>query len=202
MQQVPTVFVVDDDADVRQSLRALVQSVGLRVEVYPNAMVFLENLAPERPGCLVLDVRLPGMSGLELQKELAARRVDIPIIMTTGYADVSVAVEAMKAGAFDFIEKPFSLQRVLDSIQRAIAQHVSLRRDREEREEIRGRIAQLSRRERQVADMVADGMTSSAIALRLGLQRKTVEVYRSHVNKKLRARNVADLVRLVHAGSE
>lgn len=202
MQQVPTVFVVDDDADVRQSLRALVQSVGLRVEVYPNAMVFLENLAPERPGCLVLDVRLPGMSGLELQKELAARRVDIPIIMTTGYADVSVAVEAMKAGAFDFIEKPFSLQRVLDSIQRAIAQHVSLRRGREEREEIRARIAQLSRRERQVADMVADGLTSSAIASRLGLQRKTVEVYRSHVNRKLRARNVADLVRLVHAGSE
>ena len=132
MQQVPTVFVVDDDVDLRQSLRALVQSVGLTVEVYPNAMVFLENLAPERPGCLVLDVRLPGMSGLELQKELVARGVDIPIIMTTGYSDVSVAVEAMKAGAFDFIEKPLETERVLLAVRNAV--------ERKELEEEVGRL--------------------------------------------------------------
>jgi FixJ family two-component response regulator len=201
-QQVPTVFVVDDDVDLRDSLRTLVQSVGLAAEVYPNATVFLENLTGDRPGCLVLDVRLPGMSGLELQKELIARGIDIPIIMTTGYPDVSVAVEAMKAGAADFIEKPFSLQRILDSIQRAIAQQLSMRRDRAQREEIHLRLAQLSRRERQVARMVANGMTSSAIASRLGLQKKTVEVYRSHINKKMGARNVADLVRMVQSVSE
>jgi FixJ family two-component response regulator len=178
-----------------------VESVGLAAELYPNATVFLENLDTARRGCLVLDVRLPGMSGLELQRELTARGVDLPVIMITGYADVSVAVEAMKAGAFDFIEKPFSMQRILDSIQRAIARHAGLCRERVQREELRLRLAQLSHRERQVAELVAKGMTSSAIASRLGLQKKTVEVYRSHINKKMRARNVADLVRMVHSCS-
>ncbi len=201
MRQLPTVFVVDDDVGLRESLRALAQSVGLTVEVYPNATVFLENLTPEPLGCLVLDVRLPGTSGLELQKALVARGVDIPIIMITGYPDVPVAVEAMKNGAFDFIEKPFSMQRILDSIQRAIAHQLDLRRDHEQREVVQRRLAQLSRREREIADLVADGMTSSAIALKLGLQKKTIDVYRSHINKKMRARNAADLVRMVHSGS-
>ena len=201
MRQLPTVFVVDDDVDLCESLRVLVQSVDLTAEVYPNATVFLENLTPGPLGCLVLDVRLPGTSGLELQKELVARGVDIPIIMITGYPDVPVAVEAMKNGAFDFIEKPFSMQRILDSIQRAIAHQLGLRRDNEQRDAVQRRLAQLSRRERQIADLVADGMTSSAIAAKLGLQKKTIEVYRSHINKKMRARNAADLVRMVHSGS-
>jgi len=202
MQQAPTVFVVDDDVSIRESLRLLVESVGLTAETYPNAAVFLENLTPDRPGCLVLDVRLPGISGLELQKELSARGVHIPIIMTTGYPDVAVAVEAMKAGAFDFIEKPFSLQRILDSIQRAIARDLSLRRRRAGCSEIRLRLAKLSKREREIMRLVADGMTSSAIASELGLQKKTVEIYRSHINRKMRARNVADLVRMVHCVGE
>lgn len=201
MRQIPTVFIVDDDAGLCESLRALVQSVGLTAEVYPNAAVFLENLTPEPLGCLILDVLLPGMSGPDLQKELVARRADIPIIMMTGYPDVSVAVQAMKDGAFDFIEKPFSMQRVLDSVQRAIAHHSRLRRHREQGEEVRRRLAQLSQRERQIANLVADGMTSSDIAARLGLQKKTIDVYRSHINKKMRARNAADLVRMVHSGS-
>ena len=201
MRQLPTVFVVDDDVDLCESLRVLAQSVGLTAEVYPNATVFLENLTPGPLGCLVLDVRLPGTSGLELQKELVARGVDIPIIMITGYADVPVAVEAMKNGAFDFIEKPFSMQRILDSIQRAIAHQLGLRRDNEQRDAVPRRLAQLSRRERQIADLVADGMTSSAIAAKLGLQKKTIEVYRSHINKKMRAAHAADLVRMVHSGS-
>jgi two-component system response regulator FixJ len=200
MRQVPTVFVVDDDAGLCESLRALAQSVGLAVEVYPNATVFLENLTSEPLGCLVLDVRLPGTSGLDLQEELIARGADIPIIMITGYPDVAVAVQAMKNGAFDFIEKPFSMQRILDSIQRAIAYQRGLHREHEQREEVRRRLAKLSRRERQIADLVAAGMTSSAIAAELGLQKKTVDVYRSHINKKMRARNAADLVRMVHSG--
>jgi FixJ family two-component response regulator len=199
MWKVPTVFVVDDDMGLCESLRVLVQSIGLRAECYPNAAVFLENLAPEQPGCLVLDVRLPGMSGLELQKELNAREVELPVIMTSGYPDVSVAVEAMKDGAFDFIEKPFSLQRILDSIQQAVAENVESHREQARNEEVQTRLSQLSRREFEVATMVAEGLTSSAIASRLGLQKKTVEVYRSHINKKMRARNVADLVRMVHS---
>jgi FixJ family two-component response regulator len=202
MQQVPTVFVVDDDVGIRESLRLLVQSVGLTAEAYPNATVFLENLEPDHPGCLVLDVQLPGMSGLELQKELLARGIQIPIIMTTEYSDVSVAVEAMKTGAFDFIEKPFRPQRILDSVQRALAQDFSLRRCRARSRDIRQRLARLSRREREVMDLVADGMTSSAIASQLGIQRKTVEVYRSNINKKMRARNAADLVRMIHCASD
>ncbi len=197
MDRVPTVFVVDDDVGVREALRRLVESIGLTADTYPNAAVFLENLDTDRPGCLVLDVRLPGMSGLELQKELADRGVQLPVVMMTAYPDVSVAVEAMKAGAFDFLEKPFPAQRILDSIQAAIAQDSRLRRQQARHREVQARLAQLSPREREVMDLVAEGQTSSAIASHLGLRKKTVEVYRSHINRKMGARNVADLIRMV-----
>jgi two-component system response regulator FixJ len=202
MEHPPTVFVVEDEAGVRESLRRLAQSVGLTAEIYPNAAVFLENLDRDRPGCLVLDVRLPGMSGLELQRELAERGVQLPVVMMTAYPDVSVAVEAMKAGAFDFLEKPFPAQRLLDSIQAAIAEDSRLRRRRARHREVQGRLAQLSPREREVMNLVAEGQTSSAIASRLGLRKKTVEVYRSHINRKMGARNVADLIRIVRDTAE
>jgi two-component system response regulator FixJ len=202
VDRLPTVFVVDDDVGVRETLRQLAQSVGLAADTYPNAAVFLENLDTARPGCLVLDVRLPGMSGLDLQKELAARGVQLPVVMMTAYPDVAVAVEAMKAGAFDFLEKPFAAQRLLDSVQAAIAYDSTLRRQQARHREVQGRLAQLSPREREVMDLVAEGRTSSAIASHLGLRTKTVEVYRSHINRKMQARNVADLIRMVREAEQ
>jgi FixJ family two-component response regulator len=201
-ESAPTVFVVDDDILVRESLVRLAQSVGLHAEAFADASEFLETITPDDPGCAVIDVRLPGVSGLELQRELIGRDIQTPVIVTTGYGDVPTAVEAMKAGAFDFIEKPIPMQRMLTAIQKAIAQDRRVRRRLAEHEGVRRRLSMLSQRERQVADLVVGGMASSDIALKLGIQPKTVEVYRSHVNKKMRARNAADLVRMLYAVSD
>ncbi len=193
----PTVFVVDDDAETRDVLRALVSSDGLVSEVYADASAFLKAFDPERCGCLILDARMHGMSGLELQKELTARRVSLPVIITTGYADLAVAIEAMRGGAFDVVEKPFVGQRLLDSVRQAIARHVQVCRGEAESQEIRRRYARLTAREREVLDLVVTGMTSRGIASRLGLQEKTIEVYRSRIKGTMQARNAADLVRLM-----
>jgi FixJ family two-component response regulator len=198
MHERPSVFLVDDDGDAREMIRLLVQSVGLAVETFANAEVFLKCFKPNCVGCLVLDVRMPVMSGLQLQKRLVARGVRMPIIMLSGAADVPMAVEAMKAGAFDFIEKPFRPQRLLDAIQQAVAQDVESGRLRAQSNDIQRRLAELTRRERQVLDLVVAGKTSNAIASELGIQRKTVELYRSRVNRTMRARNAAELVRMVH----
>jgi two-component system response regulator FixJ len=196
MQPNPTVFVVDDDPAIRESLRWLIESVGLNVKIFTTAQEFLEGYDPSLPGCLVLDVRMPGMSGLDLQNELAARKVNIPILIITGHAEVPVAVRAMKAGALDFIEKPFSDQLLLDRVRRAIEKDAEFRQADSLRTEVAARLAQLTPREREVMDLVIAGKANKVIASELGLSPKTVEVHRAHVMKKMQVDSLADLVRV------
>ncbi len=196
MPAEPTVFVVDDDQAVRESLRWLVESVGLAVRTYGSAHAFLGEYDPQQPGCLVLDVRMPGASGIELQEELRDKGSDIPIIFITGHADVATAVRAMKTGAVDFIEKPFSDQLLLDHIHRSIEQDRGRRAERARALEIIGRRAKLTPRQRRVMDLVADGSSNRIIAQDLGISLKTVEAHRAKVMEKMKARSVAELVKL------
>ena len=197
MKPDPTVFVVDDDDAVRRFLSGLIASVGLNVETYASAQEFLDAYERGRAGCLVLDIRMPGMSGLELQKELVERNIQIPVIILTGHGDVQIAVQTMKAGAFDFIEKPFNNELLLDRIQKAMAQQVDVTADRVKRDDIADRISLLTPRERQIMDMVANGEMNKMIAHRLSISEKTVEIHRSRVMEKMQARSLADLVRMV-----
>jgi len=196
VRPTPTVFVVDDDPAIRESLRWLIESVGLNVKVFATAHEFLEGYDPSSAGCLVLDVRMPGMSGLDLQNELAARKINIPILIITGHAEVPVAVRAMKAGALDFIEKPFSDQLLLDRIRRAIEKDTEFRRTHSQQAEVAARLALLTPREREVMDLVIAGKANKVIASELGLSPKTIEVHRAHVMKKMQVESLADLVRL------
>lgn len=191
-----TVFVVDDDAAMRESLRFLVESVGLDVETFERAEDFLERYDAERPGCLILDVRMPEVSGLELQERLAEYGSGLPIIMVTGYGDVPMAVRAMRNGAVDFIEKPFSDQHLIDRVQEAIARDRLRRTERKGRESVARRVSTLSAREREVLDLVVTGKANKVIANELGLSPKTVEVHRARLMKKLNVSSVAELVRL------
>jgi two-component system response regulator FixJ len=191
-----TVFVLDDDASMRDSLRWLIQSVGLPVEAYSSAGDFLEKYDRERPGCLVLDVRMRGMSGLELQEELVRRGISVPVIVVTGHADVPMAVRAMKAGALDFLEKPFSDQALLDRIQRAIEIDREARRSRDERADVLARLAVLTRREREIVDLLVEGKANKEIAAELGLSTRTVEGHRAHIMDKVGATSFAELVRM------
>jgi FixJ family two-component response regulator len=192
----PVVFVVDDDPAMRDSLRWLIESTGLRVETYGDARTFLEAVGPDRPGCLVLDVRMPGMSGLDLQAELARRGIGLPTIVVTGHAEVPLAVRALKAGALDFIEKPFSDQLLLDRVRQGIEIDRREREGREQRADVMRRIGLLTQREREVLDLVVAGRANKEIAVALHLSPKTVEVHRSHVMEKMQASSVAELVRL------
>ncbi len=196
MQSNPTVFVVDDDPAIRESLRWLIESVGLNVKILTTAQEFLETYDPTMSGCLVLDIRMPGMSGLDLQNELVARRINIPILIITGHAEVPVAVHAMKAGALDFIEKPFSDQLLLDRIRRAIEKDAEVRLADSQQAEVAARLAQLTPREREVMNLVITGKANKVIASELGLSPKTVEVHRAHVMKKMQVDSLADLVRV------
>ena len=191
-----TVFIVDDDATLRKSIRWLVESVGLTVKAYPSAEAFLAEFDASMPGCLVLDVRLGGLSGLDLQQELSQRGSRLPIIVISGFAEVPTAVRALKAGAFDFIEKPFSEQQLLDRIREAIETDRKGRDDEALRKEVEARVALLTRREREVMDMVVAGKASKVIASDLGLSPKTVEVHRARVMSKMQAGSIAELVRL------
>ena len=191
----PTVFVVDDDQAVRNCVRRLVESVHLYVETFGSADEFLKAYDPTRTGCLVLDVRMPGMSGLELQQRLVDLKYCLPVIMLSGYGDVSVAVRAMKAGAVSFLEKPFNDHLLLDTIREAIERDAQNRRDQALATEFQARIDRLTPRERQVMDLLVDGNVSKAVAAKLRLSTKTVEVHRAHVMKKLQAKTIADLVR-------
>lgn len=196
-QSEPTVFVVDDDSAVLKGLQLLIKSVGMNVEIYLSAQEFLDSYDPVRPGCLVLDIRMPAMSGLELQEMLQKKKVRIPIIIITGYGDVPVAVQAMKKGAVDLIEKPFSDQVLLDRIQNSIAEDIQARQKEAERKELESRLALLTPRERQVMDLVTAGKLNKVIASKLGLSQKTVEFHRNHIMEKMKVDSVAELVRLV-----
>jgi len=197
MTPEPAVFIVDDDAAVRRFLGGLIESVELRVEAYASAQDFLGAYEPGRPGCLVLDVRMPGMSGLELQRELVDRAIDLPVIVLTGHGNVQVAVHAMKAGAVDFIEKPFDNELLLDRIQKAVAGNVRATSERAKRNEIAIRLQQLTPRERQVLDLVVSGESNKGVARHLDISERTVEIHRANVMRKMRATSLADLVKLV-----
>ena len=196
MPTEPTDFIVDDDQAVRDSLRSLVESVGIAVRTYSSAQAFLDDYDPRQTGCLVLDVRMPGASGIELQERLRETGSKIPIIVMTGHADVVTAVRAMKAGAVDFLEKPFSDQLLLDQVHRCIERDAERRAEDAEAQEIIGRRAELTPRQRRVMDMVVGGERNRVIAQHLGISLKTVEAHRAKVMEKMRAHSVAELVKL------
>ena len=197
MSSEPTVFVVDDDDGVRKGLSLLLRSVGLNVEVFAGAQEFLEDCNTDRPGCLVLDVRMPGMSGLELQERLKEEHIDIPVIILTGHGDVPMAVRAVQAGAVDFIEKPFREQVLIDRIQQALAMDAQRREERTQRTALENRLTRLTPREKEVLRLVVVGKHNKAIATELGVTVKTVEFHRSKIMEKTQADSVAELVRLV-----
>jgi FixJ family two-component response regulator len=192
----PTVFIIDDDQVLRDSLVFLLRSVGLAVKPFATAEEFLAAHEPDQAGCLVTDVRLPGMSGIALQEALERREAALPVILISGFAEVPTAVKAMKRGAIDFIEKPFSNDVLLDCIRKAIGIDEERRRIRAARSAVRERIQRLSPREREVMHMMVAGSSTKEIAYDLGLSDKTVEVHRSHIMKKMHVSSVVELVRL------
>ncbi len=198
----PTVFVVDDDAAMRKSLSWLLQSVGFTVAVFESAEAFLDRIDPAARGCLILDVRMPGMGGLNLQDALAARGVDLPTIVITGYAEVPSAVRAMKAGAIDFLEKPFSDDVLLERVRHALAVERHRREARDVRDAARKRLAALTPRERQVLDELVQGGSNRAISAALGIAEKTVEVHRASLMRKLSAASLTDAIRLALAAQD
>jgi FixJ family two-component response regulator len=194
MKTGPTVFVVDDDPSIRRALMRLIQSVGLAVEAHAGAQEFLEAYDPAQPGCLVLDIRMPHTSGLELQQLLASRGIELPIIFITGHGDVPMSVKAMKAGAVDFLQKPFHEQELLDAIQGALARDREQRRSGAQRAEVERRAALLTRREHEVFALVVSGLMNKEVAVRLGVSEKTVKVHRARVMEKMQAGSLAELV--------
>jgi two-component system, LuxR family, response regulator FixJ len=196
MSEEPTVFVVDDDKAMRKSLRWLIESVNLQVETFESAQEFLEKLDSDRPGCIVLDVRMPGMSGLDLQDYLRENGVDIPIIIITAYGDVPMAVRAIKAGALDFIEKPVCDQVLLDHIHDAIELDQKRRQTKAENQEVAERLETLTKREAEVMNLVVAGMSSKEIAADLGVSFKTIEAHRAKIMKKMDAKSVPHLIHM------
>ncbi len=193
----PTIFIVDDDAAVRDALKLLLRSVGQAVETYSSAQEFLDAYSEDRPGCLVLDIRMPGMSGLELQQRLNEKHSILPIIFITGHGDVPMAVEAMQAGAVDFIQKPFRDQDLIDRINQALEKDSANRAALGERNDIRRRLETLTPREREVLDLVVHGKANKVIAGDLKLSQRTVEIHRARVMEKMQASSLAHLVRMV-----
>jgi len=196
-ESAPIIFVVDDDEAVRSSLRLLLKSVGLAPAAFGSAREFLDKYDPAQPGCLVLDVRMPGMSGIELQEELNAQGAVIPVIFITGHGDVPMAVEAMQAGAFDFLQKPFRDQELIDRVQRALEKDRANRAALSERTVIRQRYESLTPREREVLQLVSSGKANKVMAADLGVSQRTVEIHRARVMEKMGASSVAQLVRMV-----
>jgi FixJ family two-component response regulator len=195
----PTVFVVDDDASMREALARLFYSVQLRVEVFASAQEFLQSKRPDGPGCLVLDVRLPGLSGLDFQAGLTKADIRFPIVFITGHGDIPMSVRAMKAGAVDFLTKPFRDQDLLDAVASAIQRDQKRREHENAVADLRAHFASLTPREREIMALVASGLMSKQIAAQIDLSEITVKVHRSHIMKKMAARSVADLVRMAEA---
>ena len=195
-EQTPTVFIVDDDAAIRFAMQALMDSVNLNHEIFASADEFLEKITEQRPGCLVLDIRMPGLGGLELQEELIKRGNTLPIIFITGHGDVPMAVEAMQKGAVDFIQKPFRDQELLDRIREALATDEERREEQQAHAEVSARLSRLTNREREVFDLVVTGKPNKVIAYELGVSQRTVEIHRARVMEKMQARSLADLVKM------
>jgi len=192
--QPPMVFVVDDDPAIRKLVAALAQSVQLHVEAFENASQFSERIGPDAAGCLLLDIRMPNLSGLELQKDLQVRGYHLPIIVITGYSDVSVAVQALKAGAFDYIEKPFQNQAMLDVIQAALRHDLENRRWQRRQKQVLARMAELTPGERDVLDRMVAGKGYKAIANELNLSYKTIEARRGKIMKKMKVEGLPELM--------
>jgi len=197
LQNETTVFIVDDDQSIREALKLLMQSIGLHAETYESGQAYLEQFNPSRAGCLVLDVRMKGMSGLALQEHLSKKTLTPPIIIITGHGDIAMAVRAVQTGASDFIEKPFNDQALLESIHRALEQDAKKRGQAMHQEEIMKRLAQLTRREREVLEQVVAGKRNKVIAFDLNITQSTVEAHRSRVMEKMQAKSLSNLMRMV-----
>lgn len=197
MTGAATVFVVDDDPSVRSSLKFLISTVGLQVETFDSAEAALQKLTPDAPACLVLDVRLRGLSGLDLQSELAARNCQVPIVFITGHGDIPMTVRAMKAGAVEFLTKPFRDQDLLDAVHVALERNRARREQEKEITELQRRFGSLTSREREVISMVVAGKLNKQIADQLGTAENTVKVHRSRAMEKMHAQSVADVVRMI-----
>jgi len=192
----PLVYVVDDDAAARAAIQSLLHSVGLRAETFGSAQEFLASYRPDTPACLVLDVRLPGVGGLDFQRDLAARNVPLPIIFITGHGDIPMSVEAMKAGALEFLTKPFRGQVLLDAIHKAIERDRAARHEQSKVAELRQRLDTLTPREREVMQLVISGLLNKQIAAELGASERTVKIHRGQVMRKMQAGSLPDLVRM------
>lgn len=197
MNSAPVVFVVDDDPAVRSSVKFLLGSEGLQVESFDSADTFLKRKPPDAPSCLVLDVRLRGLSGLDFQSELAARKIRIPIVFVTGHGDIPMSVRAMKAGAVEFLTKPFRDQDLLDAVRIALERDRSRREQEKEVTDLQQRFDSLTPREQKVISMVVSGMLNKQIADQLGTAENTVKVHRSRAMEKMKAQSVAELVRMI-----
>jgi FixJ family two-component response regulator len=195
-EQDPVVYVIDDDKMIRDGLQSLIKSIGLRVETFASAQDFLSAKHPDVPTCLVLDVRMPGLSGLDLQLKLRDGGIPIPIIFITGHGDIPMSVRAMKEGAHEFLTKPVRGQDLLDAIQKAIASDRQLRQDRQEVKDLRGRFESLTPREKEVLELVVAGLLNKQVADRLGMSELTVKTHRAHVMEKTQAESLAHLVRM------
>jgi FixJ family two-component response regulator len=196
MSTTPTVFVVDDEPAVRDSLRALLDTYGFAVETYGSGAEFLDRVDRDRPGCLVADVRMPDMSGIELQRELSSRKIPLPVIVITGHGDVPMAVDALKTGAVDFFEKPLNDEALVESIRRALDRDQKTRVQDEELSVLTSRRARLTGREAEVMDLIVDGFANNVVAGRLGISARTVEHYRANIMQKMEASSFAHLVRM------
>jgi len=192
----PIVYVVDDDAAARAAIQSLLHSVGLHAEAFGSPQEFLARPRPDAPACLVLDVRLPGVSGLDFQRDLAASDVTIPIIFITGHGDIPMSVEAMKAGAMEFLTKPFRGQVLLDAIHKAIERDRATRQEQAKVAQLRQRLATLTPREREVMQLVISGLLNKQIAAQLGTGERTVKIHRGQVMRKMKADSLPDLVRM------
>jgi FixJ family two-component response regulator len=190
------VFVIDDDESIRESLKSLMRSVGLGVETFATAQEFLQSTRPDVPACLILDVRMPGLSGLDLQRDLAEANIHIPIIFITGHGDIPMSVRAMKAGAVEFLTKPFRDQDLLDAIQQALERDRRARSQQADSAELRNRYQSLTPRETEVFALVVKGMLNKQIALQLGTSEITIKLHRRQVMEKMQADSLADLVRM------